>query len=342
MNKKVTIYDIAKKLDITAATVSRALNNSPRISAKTRELVMNTAIEMNYKQNKLALALKSGKSKTIGVIVPHVNRSFFSYVIRGIEEELYPHDYQVIICQTYNEAEREIKNINALINAQVDGILMSISNISNEKDHIIYKIPEKNIPLIFFDKKINIKGTSYVTINDFKGGYMATEHLIKEGCTKIAHLYGDLSYEIYKDRFEGYKRALFDYGIDFNEKYVIQTISSTESGQNAVEELLKLETLPDAIFSSSDFVALGAIQKLKSKGFKIPEDVCVVGFSNEPFTKFMELSITSVDQFPLEMGKMAAQVFLEQIDNGEIKKDKKVIFTPKLHIRKSSSKTNKI
>jgi LacI family transcriptional regulator len=338
MSEKTTIYDIAKKLNITAATVSRALNDNPKISVATRKLVMETAISMDYKQNKLALALKSGKSNNVGVIVPYIDRNFFASIIRGIEEELNPKGYHVIICQTHEIEKKEIETIHALLNAQVDGILMSISKLSVETDQYQHVL-DKNVPLVFFDRKKNIEGVSTVTINDFDGGYQATKHLIAQGCKRIAHLSGDWSLEIYKNRYEGYKKALSEHGLAFDENLVLQTKSDIDSGKKAVESLMKLPTRPDAIFSSSDYVALGAIQKLKEMGIKIPEDFCVVGFSNEPFTKFMELSISSVDQSPREMGRLAAKVFLEQeANNGKVKIEQKVELTPELLIRKSSSK----
>jgi LacI family transcriptional regulator len=340
MSEKITIYDIAKKLNITAATVSRALNNNPKIKESTRELVLKTAASMNYKQNKLALALKSGRSNNIGVIVPRIDSNFFASVIRGIEEELHPHGYQVIICQTHENPKRENENLHTLIDAQVDGILMSVTDVTNENDTAFHNVLEKNVPLIFFDRSKHIDGVSSVTINDFKGGYIATNHLISKGCKHIAYLSGDQSLEIFKNRFLGYKQALLDSGMTFNDKYVIQSKSSLDAGKEAVSILMELETPPDAIFSSSDFAALGAIQELRAREINIPEDFCVAGFSNEPFTKFMELSITSVDQSPLEMGKMSARVFLEQVDKTDtIKIEKKVVLAPELHIRKSSSRT---
>lgn len=336
MSEKTTIYDIAERLNITAATVSRALNNNPRISASTRKLVMETAVEMNYKPNRLALALRSGKSNNVGVIVPYIDRYFFSSIIRGIEEELYPHGYHVIICQTFEIETKEIETINTLLNAQVDGILMSISKATIGLEHF-KRVLGKNVPLIFFDRKKNIEGVSTVTIDDFKGGYEATKHLIEQGCKRIAHLSGDRSLEIYNDRFEGYKQALKESKIPFDERYVLQTKSDIEAGKKAIDKLLKLKERPDAVFSSSDYIALGVIQQLKAKNIKVPEDFCVVGFSNEPFTKFMELSITSVDQSTLEMGKIAAKVFLKQA-GGRVKTDQKVVLSPKLEIRKSSLK----
>ena len=339
MDQKTTIYDIAKKLDITAATVSRALNNNPKISENTRKLVLETASKMNYKQNRLAQSLRSGKSNNVGVIVPRIDSNFFASVIRGIEEELHPQGYHVIICQTHEDEKREIENITTLLNAQVDGILMSISNVSKENDHVIKNVVDKNVPLIFFDRKKRMDGVSSVTINDYEGGYLATKNLIEQGCKRIAHLTGDQSLEIFENRNNGYKKALLDNGLDWNADYVFQTKSNVDAGRQAVVRLLSLENPPDAIFSSSDFAALGAIQELRERGIKIPEEFCVFGFGNEPFTRFMELSISSVDQSPLEMGKMTARVFLEQINNTDnVKIEKKVVLIPELHIRKSSTR----
>jgi len=339
MSGKTTIYDIAKALNITAATVSRALNNNPKISQSTRKLVLETANKMNYKQNKLALALRSGKSNNVGVIVPRINTNFFASVIRGIEEELHPEGYQVIICQTHEDENREIENINTLLNAQVDGILMSISNLPDENDHYIERVIQKNIPLIFFDRKKEIKNVSSVTIDDYLASYQTTQHLLEQGCNKIAYFSGDRSLEIYEDRYRGYEQALLDNNIPINKDYIINIKSNVVEGRDAVEKLLALENPPNAIFSTSDFAALGAIQKLKEHGIKIPEDFCVFGFGNEPFTKFMELSISSVDQSPLEMGKTAAQVFLEKINNKENKKSEiQVVLMPKLLIRQSSTR----
>lgn len=341
MSKKITIYDIAEKLNITAATVSRALNGNSKISEATRQLVNNKAKEMNYEQNKLALALKSGKSFNVGVIVPRIDSNFFASVIRGLEDALYPQGYHVIICQTHDKKSVEMENINSLLNAQVDGVLMSISNSGPEETRNYERLFKKNVPLIFFDRKENIPGVSSVTIDDFKGGYIATQHLISQGCKRIAHLSNNRKIEIFKKRYLGYKQAIIDNGLEFDESLVIETMSKVEEGRKTTKTLLDSPRPPDAIFSSSDFVALGAIQEIKSRGINIPKDFCVVGFANEPFTRFMELSITSVDQSPVEMGRIAAQVFLEEVGNGKkLKLEKQIVLTPELIIRKSSLKAN--
>jgi len=337
MAKKTTIYDIAKELNVTAATVSRALNDNPRISSDTKKLVMETAAKMDYKQNRLAQALKSGKSKNVGVVLPYINRNFFSTVIRGIEEELNPMGYKVIICQTHEDEKKEIDTVLNLLDAQVDGILISISRKTKSTEHF-KQVLNKNVPLIFFDRKKDMEGVSSVTLDDYQGAYQVTQHLIDQGCSKIAHLSVDRSLQIYQNRFEGYKQALLDNGLDYNPDYLVGLKSEIEGGKEAAKQLIELKNPPDAIFSSSDLGALGAIQYLRDMGIRIPEDFCVVGFSNEPFTQFMELPISSVDQSPLLMGKTAAKVFLEQIDSVGVKIEKRMVLAPSLEIRKSSSK----
>ena len=341
MVKKTTIYDIAKELNITAATVSRALNNNPKISKNTRELVLATASKLNYKQNRLALALKSGKSNNVGVIVPFINRNFFASIIRGIEDELYPKGYHVIISQTHEDSEREIKIIQNLLNAQVDGILISTSH-TNDKKSKLEPFTKKNIPFVFFDRKLDVPNISSVIIDDFKGGYDATQHLIEQGCKRIAHLYVNNGLEIYKNRLDGYKKALKENNQNFNPEYVIALKNDMEAGKEAAERLMKLSNPPDAIFSSTDYGLLGAIKYLQSYPMKIPDNFCAVGFSNEPFTQFMEPSISSIDQSPVEMGRMAARVFLEKMESEvSVRIQKSVVIPPKLIIRKSSSKIPK-
>ncbi len=338
--KNTTIYDISKKLDISVATVSRALNDHPRISQATKELVMATAKEMNYKQNNLAKALQSGETKTVGVIVPYINTNFFSSVIRGLEEELSPHGYHVIICQSHEDAAIEKKQLNTLLNTQVDGIFISISRNTSDMEYIKKILATTNTPIIFFDRKKDIPGISTITIDDHKGAFMATEHLINQGYKNICHFSGDQNLEIYQNRLNGYIDALKANNLPVIKENIINTGSSIEEGISAVKSLWKRKIKPDAIFSASDFTALGACKEIKNLKVKIPEDIGVIGFSNEPFTQFMELSISSVDQTPVVMGKIAGNVFLERIkDNSSgISIEKKLVLSPTLHIRQSSDR----
>ncbi|WP_420399679.1 LacI family DNA-binding transcriptional regulator [Flagellimonas sp.] len=336
MANKTTIYDIANQLNLTAATVSRALNNNPRISKATKKLVLETARELNYEPNKLALALKKGKSNNVGVVVPYINHSFFSTIIRGIEEELHPKGYHVIISQSHEEEDREGQTIKSLLNAQVEGILISVSRSTRNTEHLD-EVVQKGIPLVFFDRKKDISGVSSVIFDDYQGGYQATKHLIELGCSRIGHFSGDRSLEIYQDRYQGYVSALKDHGKEPDQDLVFEISSTAEDGIQAIKSLMALKNPPDAIFSSTDYGALGAITWLKNNSFKIPSDIRVVGFSNEPFTEFMDPPISSMDQSPLEMGRKAAQMFLEQVGQNSKRKEKRIILPPNLIVRESSS-----
>ena len=338
--EKITIYDISKKLNISAATVSRALNDSPRISQKTKELVVKAAKEMNYKQNKLALALKSGKSYNVGVIIPFINRHFFSSVIRGIEDELSPLGYRVIICQTHENVKTEIEQVETLLDAQIDGIFMSVSQTTQDTEHI-KRVIKGRTPFVFFDRTKEIPGVSSVSIDDFDGAYKATQHLLEEGCTRIAHFAGDKNLDIYNKRYQGYRAALEEKGL-YDDNLVIRASSGIDTGIEAVQKLWKLDQVPDAIFSSSDYAALGAMQELKRRGILIPDDVCVVGFSNEPFTAYLDPPLTTIDQSPKQMGKIAAEVFLEQANgNKSFSIEKKVVLPTELVLRDSSLRKKK-
>ncbi|WP_417359801.1 LacI family DNA-binding transcriptional regulator [Galbibacter sp.] len=336
----ITIYDIAKRLKISPSTVSRALNNNPRVNEVTKKLIVETARQMNYKQNKLALALKSGNSMVVGVVVPFINRSFFSTIIRGIEEELKPLGYHVIICQTGGLASTEQENINALLDVQVDGIFLSTSTGRTEGKEHLNHILENDTPLILVDRSIEVVNASAVVIDDFKGAYEATKHLISQGCSKIVHFSGDRKFDIYENRFLGYSAALKDHGIALDpKKYVIQTGSVIENGSIGIKNLLRQKVEFDAVFSASDFAAIGAYLELEEQGIGIPDQVALVGFGNEPFIKYTRPSISSVDQSPLEMGKRAAQLFLNSLKQDvENPLFDKIVLPAVLHVRNSSKK----
>lgn len=336
----ITIYDISKRLKISPSTVSRALNNNPRVNADTKKLIVETAKQMNYKQNKLALALKSGQSMVVGVVVPFINRSFFSTVIRGIEEELKPLGYHVIICQTGEDSSAEQENIHALLDAQVDGVFLSTSTGRTESKIHLNHVIEHDKPLVLVDRGVDFADASTVVIDDFKGAYEATKHLIEQGCKTIVHFACDRKFDIYENRFLGYSAALEDHGIRLDsKKYVIQTNSVIENGRAAIVDLLKQNIAFDAVFSASDFAAIGAYLELEEQGIGIPDQVALVGFGNEPFIKYTRPSISSVDQSPLEMGRRAAQLFLTSIkQKGEDPISEKIVLPAVLHIRNSSKK----
>jgi LacI family transcriptional regulator len=338
---QVTIHDIARMLNISASTVSRALSGNPRISRSTRDKVKKLAEKLNYQPNVVASNLRTGKSRTIGIVVPHINRNFFSNVIGGIEETASNADYRVIITQTYESHEKEVENIKALINARVDGILVSVSGGTKTYNH--YELVKKRgIPLLFFDRTIDEIKTSRVMIDDFRAAYKAVRHLIEEGFKNIAHFAGPQHINIYRERFTGYQEALKEGGILFSEEFLFIDNLTEKKGWKAAEKLMKLKNRPDAIFSASDISALGAIKYLKEKGYRIPEDMAIVGFANEPFTSIMEPGLTSVDQKGYLIGVTVANLFFEEIlKPSESGLFKKIIIEPELIIRESSLKKSK-
>lgn len=332
---KVTIHDIAKILNIDSSTVSRALNDSVRVKQKTKDKIVAKANELGYQRNLLASNLRKNRSNTIGVIVPRISRYFFSSAISGIEEVAFKAGYNVIICQSLEQLKRENKIAETLLSNRVDGVLVSISMETENYD--CFKDLEKGgIPLVFFDRHCNIVGNNNVLIDDFQAGFDATEHLILNGCKSIAHLSGPQSLEIYKNRYEGYKAALKKHHIPLKKELVIVSRLMKEDGVNCAKALINLPYKIDGIFSANDTVAISAMQQLKKEGIKIPEDIAIVGFSNEPISAVIEPPLTTVDQQGTEMGKTAASLLLEQINKKQ--KAKTIVLKPKLIARESSKR----
>lgn len=336
--ERATIHDIAKKLNITASTVSRALKDHPRISTETKKAVQKIAQKLNYQPNNIAAALRNGKSKILGIIVPMVDRSFFSSVIRGIEEIANGANYNVMICQTYENPEKEIATVEALLNARVDGIIASHAKNTLNFDHFL-KVKERGIPLILFDRSNDELEVSNVVIDDFLGAYKATEHLIQQGCIRIAHFTNTRKISIYKERLRGYREALLNNNLAYDESLVVASDLQLEDGRYSMLQLLKLNEIPDGVFSASAYGILGALQILKENGIKVPEEVALVGFSNEPFTSFTDPSLSTVEQHSMRIGNTAAEIFLEEVSD-TVKKfiPQKIVLKPELIIRQSSLK----
>lgn len=342
-NKKTTIHDIAKELGVTASTVSRALQDHPRISDSTKKSVVKMAEKLNYQPNSIAAALRKGKSNIIGVIIPMADRNFFASVIRGIEEVVNKAEYRVIISQSNDSPEQEKSNIKALLESQVDGILASYAKETTDFEHY-REIVRRGVPLILFDRlheTLESLEVGSVVIDDYLGAYKATEHLIKQGCRRIVHFSGHQHISIYKERRRGYEEALKRHKLPVDESLIIESSLKLDAGRELGQQLLSWDELPDAIFSASDYGAIGAMEVFREHGIKIPDEIAVVGFSNESFTSFVEPALTSVDQHSKKMGQVAAQLFLDQIDTGkENYTPSKTVLNPELIVRKSSLKQN--
>ncbi|MCH7413906.1 LacI family transcriptional regulator [Belliella sp. R4-6] len=337
---KATIHDIAEKLNITASTVSRALNDNPRISENTKKLVLKMAKQLNYQPNHIASALRSGKSKLIGVLVPTANRNFFSSVVRGIEDIANELDYKVIISQSYEDSEKEIQNIEALLNARVDGIIASIGKNTENFDHF-QKVLDKGIPLVLFDRITNQLDVSQVVIDDYQGAYDTTKHLIEVGCKRIAHFTSPKKINIYKERLRGYEDALKDFDIPFDPELIEESNMQLEDGRISMENIINKGIEFDAVFSSSDYAVMGAMQVLREHKISVPEQVKLAGFGNEPFTSFTAPPITTVDQKSIPMGRVTAETFFELLKlDGKKGNNQKTVLKPELIIRESTQKSN--
>ncbi|GAA3648802.1 LacI family DNA-binding transcriptional regulator [Flavivirga jejuensis] len=337
-NKKTTIKDIASVLNISPAAVSKALHDDSRISDKTKEAVKKVAKDLNYQPNHLASALRKGKSNLVGVIVPRTNSNFFSSVIQNIEEELNKKGYNIIITQSNESYKKECSNIDTLLFTQVDGIIASMANETVDLEYY-EKIKSKGIPLILFDRGENDLNVDYIGINDYDSSQLIVDHLVQQGCKRIAHIGGYKHTRIFNNRIRGYIDALKKHKLPLEEALLIESSLTTEDGRDKMTQLLALKNKPDAVYIAGDYAALGALQVLNELGIKIPEEIALVGFGNEPFTAMVTPTITSINQHSAKIGKLAAKTFLEHVKKTVVKQQlNKIILDAELIVRDSSNR----
>lgn len=312
--KAITLKEIAKKLGISITTVSKALKNYPDVSESTRTAVKDLVQELNYKPNSFAVNLRTQESRTIGLIVPEVVHHFFSNIINGIIAEAEKNGYLVIILQSNESLEMEKKQVELLINKRVDGILMSLSNESNNDDHI-QEILRKEIPFVQFDKISKLIKSSKVIIDDQKAASEAVQHLIDNGCRKIVHIRGPVNPQNAIDRFLGYKKTLERNNIIFDSTLVYTCKGAGfDEGYEFMKQILENHPDVDGIFAVTDMVAVGAITLLNERHIKVPQDIAVIGFSNWFMAQVITPKLSSVDQPSLEMGITAFNLLLEEMN----------------------------
>jgi LacI family transcriptional regulator len=309
---QVTIKDIAKELGISPSTVSKALKGHRDISSSTKQSVRKLAESWNYKPDQVALSLKSGLSKTIGVIVPEIVHYFFSTVISGIEDLAYDSGYHVMFCQSSELYNREVKAVETLLSNRVDGILISVSKETANFDHF-RKIQDNNIPLVFFDRICDEIETDRVIVDDETGAYEAVKHLIAEGCKNIVHLSGPPNLLIGKNRKAGYLRALREYNVPLDENNIIRC-DSMEDTVLVVPGLLNRSDKPDGIFAVNDLTAAAAMKIIIEMGFNIPGDIAVVGFTGGFLSDITNPTLTSVEQHGYQVGKEAIRLLIDRIE----------------------------
>lgn len=335
---ETTIHDIARKLNIAASTVSRALNNNPIVSESTRRLIERTAQEMGYRPNIMAANFRTRRTNTIGVILPLINRHFFSSVISGIEDISYKNGFAVTISQSNDDFNKETKIAQNFYSNRIDGIIVSLGMATKSYDHLRL-FSEKKVPMVFFDRVTDEIPAHKIVVDDYEGGYRATRHLIDKGGKNIAHIGGPLNLNIYRDRLEGFRNALRDAGLNVDESMLIHNSLTRADGTAAIEKLMGNIKKPDAIFCANDTTALSAIIYLRGKGIKVPQEMLIVGFSNEPFSEVVTPSISTIRQPGFEMGQKAAELLITEIKSkGEKLMFQKIVMPTELIIRESTTR----
>jgi LacI family transcriptional regulator len=339
--REVTIYDIARKLNISIATVSRALKDDPVVSKKTKKKIADLAKEMGYRSNHFARNLRSQRTNTIGVIIPMLNSYFQSTVVAGIESVANSEGYNLIISQSNESEEKEINNAKTMFNNRVDGLLVSVAYETESTEHFDQFI-KKNIPLIFFDRIIENLNCTNVVIDNRQAGYDATKHLIEQGCKRIMHITATTKRNVYADRLQGYKDALRDHDIEFNKNYVIISNLAAGDGSAVVKKILEMNPRPDAIFVTNDYFAVSCMLELKKAGIRIPEDIAIIGFNNDPMSRVVEPNLTSINNPGYEIGRIAARNLISHLTGKtNIATTNTVILRSELVVRESSKRLAK-
>lgn len=312
---QATIKDIASELGVSSSTVSRALKDYPGISDETKRKVKEVAKRLKYRPNAVALSLRKSRSFTLGVIIPEVVHFFFSTVISGIEEVAQSRGYNVILSQTNESLIRERSSIDTMLSNQIDGFLVSFSKETSDYQHF-QNLLDHGFPIVFFDRAPDLPGSISVTVDDYQGAYQATSHLIQQGYSSIVHLKGPRKLSISQNREKGYRDALYNHGLTVNEDFILECAQGTnEEAFTITERLLATsEIKPDAIFANNDMAAVGAMMACKRAGYRIPQDIGVVGFSNWQFCSMIEPTLSSVAQPGFRMGAQATTLLLDIIE----------------------------
>lgn len=333
--RHVTINDLARRLNLSASTVSRALRDHPDISEQTKERVRAIAAKTNYQPNLIAQSLQTRRSNNIGVIVPEIRNTFFSTVISGIEDLAYESGYTIMVCQSNDTYERETINTRALAANRVAGMLVSVSQETADFAHL-QQVITQGVPIVLFDRVVDEIDAPKVVVDDFNGAFQAVTHLIETGRKRIAHLTSAGSLYVGKKRRQGYEAALRAHGLKVRPEYIIEGGCHEEDGREGARRLLALEKPPDGLFAINDPVALGAFLYLQDKRVRIPEQIGLVGFSDNPNTVLVRPALTTIKQPAYEIGKTAASLLLDILEGRTLKNGTTITLETRLVIRGST------
>lgn len=337
-SKEITIYDIAKNLNVSPSTVSRALKDDPTVSKKTRKKIFETAAQMGYRSNPFAKNLRQQQSLTIGVIVHELDSPFITSMVSGIEKVAGEAGYGIIITDSSQSAAREAVNALNLFQRRVDGVIASLAPDTKELEHF-KPFVEKNIPIIFLDRVSEIAESTSVVIDNVLCGYTATRHLISQGCRRIAHVTSGLEHNIYALRYKGYRDALVESKLPFKEELLVIAGTTELAGEAAAKKIMDLTLRPDGVFVTSDFTAAVCIRTFLEQGLKVPEDIAVVGFNNEVIGRLIKPTLTTVNYPGKEMGEAAARALVNHLKGaGNIGSISSLTIRAELIVRQSSLK----
>jgi LacI family transcriptional regulator len=340
IKKEITIYDIAKALNISPSTVSRGLKNHPHIRKETKKNIIAKAKEMGYQQNKFASNLRQKHTNTIGVVVPKLDSYFMATVISGIEKITAQYGYGLIISQSQESWKKEISCISTLFNSRVDGLLISLAFNTKNLEHFNVLL-NKDIPVVFFDRVTDCDGCLSIVIDNYKAGYEATSHLIEQGCKRIVHIGGNLLRNVYSERFNGYKQALADNKLEFDQNLVVISDMTGPAGTDTAKKILKMIPRPDGIFASNDTTAVAAMVELDRAGVIIPDEVAVVGFNNDPISQVIRPNLSTVDYPARQIGEIAATSLINKLKNSESANFSTLILKHNFICRQSSRRIGK-
>lgn len=337
-DKEVTIYDIARRLNISAATVSRGLQDHPAISKKTKKRISEMVDEMGYRSNHFARNLRQKQTNTVGVIVHELNSSFITSVLAGIERVATEAGYDLIITHSSESAKKEAANAKNLFHKRVDGLIASLAFDTTGLDHF-KPFVQKGVPVVFFDRVEQDGDSTVVVIDNVNCGFIATRHLIEQGCKRIANITSSLNRNVYAQRHKGYRDALSEHGLPFDKKLLIVNNLSEEGGISSALQILKLKPLPDGIFITNDFVAAVCMRVFKEHGIRIPDDIAIVGFNNDVISKLVEPALTTINYPGIDMGMIAARNLINHLEGiSDIHHTNTIVIRSELIIRKSSLK----
>ena len=336
--KEITIYDIADKLHISVATVSRGLQDDPVVSKKTRKKIFELAEKMGYRSNHFARNLRNQRTNTIGLIANRLNSYFMSTVIAGMEKTVNSNGYNLIITQSLESMEKEIASAKTMFNNRVDGLLVTLSYETNDLHHFD-KFTKKKVPVLFFDRCEEHDHFTKILIDNKRAAYDATMHLAQQGCKRIVHITAPQKRSLYRDRLNGYKQALAENNLEFAEDLVYISNLSMEAGTDAANYILNMKQLPDGIFVANDNCAVGCMVALKKAGIRIPEDIAIVGFNNDPVSIVVERNLTTINYQGYEMGEVAARNLINHLNGtSPFQSTNTIILRSELIIRASSKK----